>query len=285
MAVKQLDEPQSLLDLAGPVLLEHEAENCLLLGIARSLAGGPTLEQPLLLGVISDERVVGAAIRTRPFDLVLSYGLPADASPALVDFLHELGEDLPGVLGEKRFADQFAEEWGRQREHVALLFRSERIHQASEVEALPKVGGEARAVAETDRPLFEEWLEAFFREVGDEATAEEIRETADTYIGGGPRYQTFLWWDEGRPVSMASFASPTPNGALVRGVYTPRNERSKGYGSAVTAALTQHAFDTGRRLCYLFTDLANPTSNAIYHRIGYRPVCDMSHWRFSASGG
>jgi hypothetical protein len=26
--------------------------------------------------------------------------------------------------------------------------------------------------------------------------------------------------------------------------------------------------------CVLFTDLANPTSNAIYRRIGYQPVCD-----------
>jgi predicted GNAT family acetyltransferase len=32
----------------------------------------------------------------------------------------------------------------------------------------------------------------------------------------------------------------------------------------------------GRRFCVLFTDLANPTSNAIYARIGYRPLADFT---------
>jgi predicted GNAT family acetyltransferase len=42
----------------------------------------------------------------------------------------------------------------------------------------------------------------------------------------------------------------------------------------VTAALTQEALDAGAREVVLFTDLANPTSNGVYQRIGYRPVDD-----------
>ena len=38
--------------------------------------------------------------------------------------------------------------------------------------------------------------------------------------------------------------------------------------------------DGGRRFCFLFTDLANPTSNSIYQRIGYRPVTDVDQWTF-----
>jgi len=38
--------------------------------------------------------------------------------------------------------------------------------------------------------------------------------------------------------------------------------------------------DEGRRFCALFTDLANPTSNRIYHKIGYRPVCDFDEYVF-----
>jgi uncharacterized protein len=34
------------------------------------------------------------------------------------------------------------------------------------------------------------------------------------------------------------------------------------------------------RYCCLYTDLANPTSNAIYYRIGYRPVCDAAEYFF-----
>jgi hypothetical protein len=43
----------------------------------------------------------------------------------------------------------------------------------------------------------------------------------------------------------------------------------------------QAMLDAGRTFCFLFTDLANPTSNHIYQQIGYRPVCDVDSYAFS----
>ena len=42
--------------------------------------------------------------------------------------------------------------------------------------------------------------------------------------------------------------------------------------AAVTAAVTVSAFERGAELCMLYTDEANPTSNRVYSRLGYRPV-------------
>ena len=50
--------------------------------------------------------------------------------------------------------------------------------------------------------------------------------------------------------------------------------RGRGYASNCVAALTQKMLDQGRKFCFLYTDLSNPTSNKIYQQIGYRPVCD-----------
>jgi predicted GNAT family acetyltransferase len=36
----------------------------------------------------------------------------------------------------------------------------------------------------------------------------------------------------------------------------------------------------GRRFCFLYTDLANPTSNKIYADIGYERVCDAIDYAF-----
>ena len=47
---------------------------------------------------------------------------------------------------------------------------------------------------------------------------------------------------------------------------------------------TQAQFDAGRRFVFLFTDLANPTSNKIYQAIGYAPVIDVEEWRFEPTG-
>jgi predicted GNAT family acetyltransferase len=57
-------------------------------------------------------------------------------------------------------------------------------------------------------------------------------------------------------------------------VYTPPERRGHRYGSAATAAATQWALDAGARHVVLFTDLANPVSNSIYPRLGYRLVHD-----------
>jgi predicted GNAT family acetyltransferase len=57
-------------------------------------------------------------------------------------------------------------------------------------------------------------------------------------------------------------------------VYTPPQHRFQGYGAAVTAAVSQAAVDAGAKDVVVFTDLANPGSNAIHQRIGYQPLDD-----------
>jgi len=51
------------------------------------------------------------------------------------------------------------------------------------------------------------------------------------------------------------------------------------------AALSEMLLDRGYQFCFLYTDLANPTSNRIYQRIGYEPVCDVIEYRFLSTQG
>jgi predicted GNAT family acetyltransferase len=64
-------------------------------------------------------------------------------------------------------------------------------------------------------------------------------------------------------------------------VYTPPEVRGHGYASAATAAVSQAALEDGLREVVLYTDLANPTSNALYQRLGYRPVEDRVVFSFA----
>lgn len=82
---------------------------------------------------------------------------------------------------------------------------------------------------------------------------------------------------------MVGATGPTPNGIRIGPVYTPQDERRKGYGSACTAAVSQKMLDEGRRFCFLYTDIENPTSNKIYQNIGYRPIVDCDLYVFNAS--
>jgi FR47-like protein len=74
--------------------------------------------------------------------------------------------------------------------------------------------------------------------------------------------------------------APGPTGTCWPGcrvappVYTPPALRGHGYAAGVTAAVSQAALDAGVEEVVLYTDLANPVSNALYERLGYRAVED-----------
>ena len=131
-------------------------------------------------------------------------------------------------------------------------------------------------------------MRAFSEEVLHEGAgdAERLERSIDARLEGSETSGITLWERDRRPVSLAGYTGPTPNGIRIGPVYTPPEHRGRGYGSAVTAGVSQLQLDRGRRLCFLYTDLENATSNAIYMRIGYEPVCDSRELVFSpATGG
>ncbi len=67
---------------------------------------------------------------------------------------------------------------------------------------------------------------------------------------------------------------------LLTAIMTPPYFRNKGYAGSCVAQLSQRILDEGYRYVSLFTDLANPTSNSIYQKIGYQPVCDYEQISF-----
>jgi predicted GNAT family acetyltransferase len=71
-------------------------------------------------------------------------------------------------------------------------------------------------------------------------------------------------------------------GASIVWVYTPPEQRSRGYASACVGDLTRRLLQEGRELCRISTDLTNRTTNKIYPALGYRPVCDRTRIDFSA---
>jgi predicted GNAT family acetyltransferase len=133
-----------------------------------------------------------------------------------------------------------------------------------------------RAIAEADVGLVTSWLAAFVNEVG----STEPRPAAEIARARLAAANLYVWDDNG-PVSMVGFGGKTPNGIRVNFVYTPAANRRSGYATACVAALTQMLMDRGNRYCALYTDLANPTSNAIYQRIGYEHLCDAAEYELS----
>lgn len=287
LRVRRHASVDDFLAAAGSFLGEREAQHNLIFGIATGARTTPELfadDPPRFLSVTdAGGRVVGATLRRPPNNQVLSELDDPAAVDALVDALRD--EALPGVLGPKAAAARFAERWtagGRQRARVVV---AERIFELDRVSPprRPAVG-RWRLAEPADRDRVASWLVAFVTEAlrdDEPPSREEASAAADRWIAGRVR-RLYLWEDGGEAVSLVGTGGETPNGIRIGPVYTPPERRGRGYATSLTAAASQDQLDRGRRFCFLFTDLANPTSNHIYQEIGYRPVCDVDQYRFEA---
>jgi uncharacterized protein len=263
---------------AGEFLGAREAEHNLILGLTSRLLVEPLLYgEPAYFAVVEEGgRVVGATMRTPPHNLILSEVDDLGAIGPLLEDARAVFGALPGVVGPKEAVAKFAAAWPAK----ARLEIAQRAFRADYVDAPTGVPGRMRDYERRDRELAAQWMDAFAEEALPEAppgTSEEFVDRREEDPDGG----IVLWEDDGAVVSMAGFGGRTPNGIRIGPVYTPPELRGRGYASALTAAVTQRLLDGGLRFCFLFTDLANPTSNSIYQRIGYEPVSDFDFWSFS----
>lgn len=288
LSVVRAADPDAFLAVAGEFLGRREAEHNLLFGICSAVRAMPGVFGPGLQAfwTVRDASgtVVGAGLRTPPHNAVLSMADDPAAVDALADALRD--EPLPGVVGPKAEAARFSSRWSALAGSAARVEIAERIFRLERlVPPSRPASGSWRVVQERDRGLLALWLVAF----SDEATPgapplDDPLAIADRWIAGIGRVG-YAWEDGGEVVSLVGAGGETPNGIRIGPVYTPPERRGRGYATSLTAAATQDQLDRGRRFVFLFTDLANPTSNRIYRSIGFEPVCDVDQYRFDATIG
>ena len=279
MKLTRHDSADGFLAHAGEFLGAREAEHNLILGLSSRLQAAPLMYgEPAYFAVVEEgSRVVGVTMRTPPHNLILSeLDDLAAIGPLLEDARSEFAS-LPGVVGPKEPVARFAQAWS----DSARLEIAQRAFRADHVDAPSGVPGQharLRARATASSPPAG-WTPSSRRRCPRRRPSRA--RSSSTAARRIPTAVSCSGRTTARRVSMAGFGGRTPNGIRVGPVYTPPELRGRGYASALTAALTQRLLDGGLRFCFLFTDLANPTSNSIYQRIGYEPVSDVDLWSFS----
>lgn len=270
-----------------PRLAAHEALYGLMLGIALRLEAYPErIEQsPYLATVVDEAGGYTAALMTPPHGVVL-YSDQADAQDALrliAQDLHKGGWSVPTVNGLTHLSATFAQIWSQAQGIGYRVDVEERVFELRKVAPLLYSAGAMRVATLADLDRVVQWIVAF----NQEALGETVIDHAATRQRVQLRItdQTFFLWEDGEPVALAGITRPTPHGMGVGPVYTPPTQRGYGYATSLVAQVSQRLLDSGRQFCTLFTDLANPTSNSIYQKIGYRPVGDYTVYRFKKDEG
>ena len=283
MEVLRYDDPVAFRRDGAPVLLADAARNNLPLGLLQILQDQPEV-YPLfhLWLAVRDGRARGLAMQTEPFNVMLAEPLEDEAVDVLADSIIDDDGPLPGVIANLPWADRFAEcvtaVTGRSAERIL----EEGVWVVTAVEDVPVPAGAARAATPADRDLVRSWIGAF----ADEALPpgrprdDEARSDLETDLRLGGRGAGYLLWEAGTPVSLSGHREIPGVGSRIGPVYTPPQHRGRGYATRLVAEHSASRLAAGDPACYLYTDMANPTSNAIYARIGYVKIADAAEYLF-----
>jgi predicted GNAT family acetyltransferase len=267
----------------GDLLRSDEARYGLIYGIARLVNADPHHygEEDPLFCTVNDSNGVSALVwRTPPHPVGLAWhaGNPEQAASLLVGAIHNRWAEIPGVTGHREITDPFADRWCNSFRTSIESTMAQRIYRLDSVNDVPSVPGRMRLATLADKDLVSEWRRAFVVEAATPISRNVPERDVTPSIEEGLVY---LWEYSKNPVSMVVKGRPTEHGMSLTLVYTPPGLRRNGYATACVAGVCREILRSGYDFCTLYTDLSNPTSNSIYMKIGFKPVCDSVEYSFS----
>ena len=289
MYYKQYTNVKEFYDATYFVLMRHEAQNTIPLGnlILGNKGNDKTgWRDPVnwFMATVCDTDSGGiqlTAIMTPPYNIALYATGNIICEESINCLINGIaGHPVPGVTAEKSLAKYFADLYTSRKGMSFEVSMDQRIYELTEVNPeIPRIGT-IRLSSEKDMPFLPFWCEAFHASGTYGSTTMEIPNEPDDYLYRISKNNLYVLEYNGVSVSLAGLNREMQTVIGVGPVYTPPYYRGKGYASSAVAQISQLALDRGFKKCVLYTDLANPTSNSIYQKIGYRPICDSLMLKF-----
>jgi len=288
MQFKTYKDVNEFFDATYDLLMCHEAQNLIPLG---NIIIGKKGEDKLgwrdpanwfMATVSENNNIQLVAMMTPPLNIVL-YARDNKIDEAVISCLLTSITDMPvpGVVARDHLALYFVQEYTKLK---GLSYETEmemRLYELTEVNPnIPHIGT-MRLLEKSDMYFLPYWMEAVYSADEYGKTTMNIPQEKEIYLSRIAQQKMYVLEHDGKPVSMAGMMRELQTMCGVGLVYTPPYFRGKGYATSCVAKLSQIILDRGFTKCVLFTDLANPTSNSIYQKIGYRPVCDSLVLKFA----
>ena len=282
MEVVRYDDPAAFRRDGDPVLLAATARNNLPLGVLQVLLDHPEVYPTFHLWLaVRDGRPVGLALQTEPYNVLLAEPLQDEAVDALAEAVVADAGPLPGVTANLPWAERFADVAAPMTGAGAERILHEGVWELTTVNEVPAPQGTARPATPADRELLRSWLQAFADEaLPRDRPADDERGDLDLDLRLSGRGCGYLVWEDGSPVSVSGHREIPGVGSRIGPVYTPPRHRGRGYATRLVAEQSAARLAAGDPACFLYTDMANPTSNAIYARVGYSKVCEAAEYAF-----
>jgi predicted GNAT family acetyltransferase len=287
-------DPTAFLASAEETLAADPLVSTVMATVTSRMVGEPApTDRPQWWAVVRDEHgeIAGLAMRTAPTPPHPMFVLPMpdDAALALARAIHARAERIGGLNGSLPAAEVMAGELARLQGGTVEVAQHTRLFELGELRPPAGVPGHLREATLEDFDLAKAWVDRFMYDAdvqaGRDPGAHGREEVSPEDLRRRIEQQCYWFWldDAGERVHLTGANPPSYGVARIGPVYTPPEQRRRGYAGAAVAEVSQMFLDQGARVC-LYTDQANPTSNGIYQQIGYRPVVDQVNLRICSHG-
>lgn len=264
---------------ARELLYLKEAENSLMLGFTHNQVRLEKIDYQYLT-IFENKQLTAAAVVTDKNLIVTSASGPV--MKKLAEYVIKQKLKFGGVVGPSIGAEAFVRSYAKLSKVDFKIGFKQKIYKLESVKVPLSAFGAPHRANSGDIELVAQWLLQFNEESlpHDPTTIEKTRLIAVSKIELG---EVFLWQQSGNEsVSMCCIARPTTNGITINGVFTPKDQRAKGYASSLVSYVSQTMLESGKKFCVLYTDAANPTSNKIYRNIGYIEIANSTQFLLEA---
>ena len=251
------------------LILEKEWINCLMVG--NCLEGQKTgIEDWLLAKVTQNRKTELIMLYRKPWKLIM-YSPTDNSSDELYKFvakeIYKQDSNILGVLAETKMSNKFAEYYSEISQKQYKIVHPMKILVLEQM--LPNQFNEEvifRKATEQDRERLTQYIKCFNKEaLQQELSDEDANQKFEAYLERG----YYVLEKDNKIVSQAAFSRNLVKGQCISGVYTPKEERGRGYAYNLVYKLSKKCLDEGAEYCVLYTDAENPISNHVYEKIGY----------------
>lgn len=201
-----------------------------------------------------------------------------DRADDIAKALNEINQDVDRVLAERSIAQDFSRSW------CALTRKTPKLEFSANYLLLDRIlpsnvtGTCMRATADI-LVTIAEWRVLFAKEAlpHDRVDPKAEAQAAKRGIENG---EIYIWLsDQGKIVSMLQAAPILNRGVRLRNVFTPQDDRGRGFSGALLSAAAQKLQNEGKFVS-LAADINHPYTNKYYESRGFRRLFTFEEYGF-----
>lgn len=281
MKIIKYQNIEEFLNANEALLLEKESFHNLILGLAYGIRNKKIkTTKPLFYSIKENEKVIACALRSNSDKPLIVTEMSVDGVDLLIQDLVNNNSELMAIVGEESSANYFKDQWTKIKNLNFKINIHLGVYECFKVVFPVIISGEIIRATEEHKDILRKNIKGFLQDCfpDNPIVDDNIETLMNRHLDNN---SLFLLKNKKKEiVSMAANTRSTLNGGTISLVYTPPTLRGRGYASSMVALLSGKIMSDGKKFASLFTDLANPTSNSIYQKIGFVKIGQNIHFDF-----